>query len=1114
MQNKDFMHLHLHSTYSILDGIGTPDQYAQRAAEMGFKSLAISDHGNIDGAIKWQKACKAKNIKSILGCEFYIVPEILYRSKNKKEREKCYHLTILAKNEIGWQNILKMLTCANIQGFYYRPRIDPFILQDHLDGLIILSGCASSPIQTKWGQELFKKIQEKTNFYLEVMPHAFKEQIEINALCIEWQKQFPKVKLCATNDIHYVEKDQSKIQEVLLAIQSKAKWNDPDRWKFNIDGLHLRSANEMFQAFLNQQFFNDFTIQEVMENSLEVASLCNFELNKISISLPKIEILKYKNMSEENQLINLCLDGLEKKRLTHTYIYDNINKYYERLEEELNIIINQGFARYFLIVWDLIDWCHKNDIMTGPRGSSVGSLVVYLLDITMIDPIKYNLMFARFISPDRIDLPDIDIDFEDIKRDRIKKRLEELYGQYNVSGISTFSKMQGKQSIRNISRVFDIPLSEVNVLSNSLNYKIDEETEIKNTLTELFKNTNDAKIFYNKYPEICNIAISLEGQCNNTSQHASAVCISSKDLRSGINTNIVRKKGDSLCCNWDKEDAEYMGLMKLDVLGSSALTILNYAKKIIKKNYDIDIIYSEINTNDTEVLNQFTIGNTAGIVQFYGHGITTLCKDVKIDNLKSLIDVNALFRPGTLRSGLTDLYKNRKSGAEKIPILNKVVENITKNTYGIPLYQEQVMQLFVNVAGFSWSDADKIRKIIGKSKGVKEFDKFKKAFINGCVFKKTLNILQAEILFNDLKHFSEYSFNLSHATAYSIIAYWEMWLKVYYPKEFIISSLNFAGENQKNELIKEARRLNLEIELPDINISDGEKWILKDDKLIAPFSEIKGMGLIAANSIIAERKNGNFINNYDFLRRINKQKVNVRIISLLEKINALPNKKEKIDFIEVSKILNFDYSCIGKISANIAIVIIDNQIKKIMELNKIISNCSLCDLRKEATQPVLSSIGQFNIMINAEAPNKQEDKSKSGLTGQAGLEILWPELLKYEIKRENVYVSNCIKCWPQFTKTPTEEQIDICSQYLKKEIKIVNPFIILAFGNSNNYFFNRKIKGILALNGTTVWSKEYNCFICFCIHPSSCFYSPENKELFSIAIRNFAYKVNEIGFGL
>ena len=647
----------------------------------------------------------------------------------------------------------------------------------------------------------------------------------------------------ATNDCHYTTEDAGKHQEVLLAIQSKKKWTDPDRWKFNCTGLFLRSEEQMIQAFEEQNCLSDHEIRQAIRRTGKIAKLCeNFRIEQQSVFLPKIKNFP----AEEDELLflqNKVYHGL--KRRLRGKSFEELSPYKERIEMEMKLIISKKFVRYFLIVWDLIQWCQQNNVMTGPgRGSAGGCLVAYLLFITDCDPLVYGTEFFRFVSEDRNDLPDIDMDFEDIRRDDVRLYLSQKYGEFNVVGLSNFLTMKGKGVLRDVSRVFDIPLPEVDFAAKSM-----VEAEEGQEIVTSFKESPECRRFGHKYPEVIEIAGSLEGTVRGHGQHAAGVCISEKDLREGYNCNLVTRAG-TIVANWDMRNAEYCGLMKLDILGLSALTILNETRRMVKQNHGIDINYKKITFDDQKVFDEITEGNTVGAFQIGSNGLTKYCKQLKIDSFKDIYAATALWRPGPMQSGMTEEFIKRKHKKAKIEKIHPLFDKITEETYGAIVYQEQVMKAVNQIAGISMSTCNKIRKVMGKSMGHAAFDKYKDEFLQGCKSQGTVTEKKAIQIWDMMSKFGGYGFNLSHSVEYSMITYWDMWSKTYYPNEFLCACLTLGNKEKNIEYIREARRLGLKINLPKIGVSDATKWNcdLKGN-LYAPFISINGVGENVAKRI-------------------------------------------------------------------------------------------------------------------------------------------------------------------------------------------------------------------------------------------------------------------------
>lgn len=837
MTNK-FIHLHNHDEFSLLDGLGKAEQYVAEAKKQGFTALGLTNHGNVDGTIKFQKACEKENIQPVIGCELYIVNDL-----HKKEKGDIrHHVTVFVKNKTGWENLLKLITISNIDGFYRKPRIDPGVFMQHVEGLVVASACGSSFILASWGETFCLELKEKIgdDFYLEIMPHKMDIQYKVNKTAVYLNDKY-NIPLVASNDCHYPNKEGTKVQEVLLAIQSKAKWADPKRWKFAITGLYLKSHEQMIEAFKEQNVVPEEIYLKALRRSVLIVNKCkDFRIEQLPVVLPKVP--GYENEDETELLTKLSYEGLS-KRIDKTLDKKVISDYMNRLEEELGLIRELGFQRYFLIVWELIHWCKTQDIMTGPgRGSVGGSLVAYSLYITDVNPIEYGLIFSRFISPARIDLPDIDMDFEDIKRERIREHLEECYGKNNIAGVSTFLTLKGRAALRDVARVFNIPYADTDAAAKSIVVRSGGDFRSDFSIEDAFLTFEDGIKFKKKYPEVAQIAMDIEGQVRGAGQHAAGMCISREDLRRGERCSLS-KRSDTVVANWDKSDAEYMGLMKLDVLGLSALTILSEARKMIKINHKVDIVFDKISLDDKKIYDEISKGFTVGAFQIGSIGLAKFCRELVVENFEELVHATSLWRPGTLRSGMTTEFVLRKHNKKEWSV-HPALKELTKDTYGIILYQEQVMRFMYELGGLPWRTCDTVRKVISKSQGDELFMKFKKEFADGCVRLGTLDRKTAEKIWNELSSFGSYGFNKSHAVEYSMITYWDMYLKIYYPAEFMACALTYGSADKKEEYIDECKRLGLKISLPKIGLSHPSKWttVSKSNRLFTPFIEIKGIG--------------------------------------------------------------------------------------------------------------------------------------------------------------------------------------------------------------------------------------------------------------------------------
>ncbi len=817
----NYYNLHVHTENSTLDGVGNSKEYAKKAKELGQKYCAITDHGTTSGTLKFQQECLKQGITPLVGAELYIVPDI-------KTKDKSQHIAILCKNEIGWIELNKAITFSNLKGFYKKPRIGfEQILNADMSGWIILTGCLGGFLNLKTGQTFLKQLYERIpeQLYLEIMPHTQKIQTDYNELILKLYNEYNgKIPLVATNDTHYVNRNDYLAQEALLCIQRKDKWSNPNRFKFSIKNLHLKSETEMTNGFIRQGQFTKEQIQEAMSNTVKIAKQCeNSRIPKQEINLPDAPGTEGKDA--DAILFRLCHENLNK-------LFKDVPKEYsDRLDKEFKLISSKKFSQYFLIFHDIINYCKENDIMTGPgRGSAAGCLISYLLGITKIDPIFFDLSFARFISEDRNDLPDIDVDFAHNKRDQIVKYITETYGKNHVCGISTDSRLKSKSILWDIGRVFEIPREDISRITKVVNPKDHEKI-----LQDCFDNDSTGKWFSNKYPEPAKLAVKLENQLRHHGQHPAAVVICKDDLTQG-KYGSLRLQNKNIVSSWDMQDSEYNGLIKLDILALSTLTILDDCVKAINdKNFNLD----KILLNDEKVFKMLSDGNNSGVFQFSERPSVELCKEMKINNFNDMIAVNALVRPGPYQSGQTATYIKRKHGTKWIK-LHQIYEEITKDTYGIIVYQEQVMKVIHKVAGLPESTADKIRKVIGKKRDVKEFEPYRIQFLEGCKKQNTLSEQEANEFWEGLKEHASYSFNKSHSTAYALLGYQTAYCKVHYPKEFLCACLS---HDSKQSLIDDAQNLGLKIMLPKVDISDAEKWIIKNDILYAPFTEIGQIGI-------------------------------------------------------------------------------------------------------------------------------------------------------------------------------------------------------------------------------------------------------------------------------
>jgi len=1072
-----FCHLHNHTEYSQLDGVGTPRAYARKAKELGFEYLAITDHGNVDGAIQFQKACKEEGIKPVIGCEMYIVPYMDAKHKG----EKRGHVTVLVKNLSGWKSLLSMLTKANLKGFYHRPRTDfESVLELDLSGLIFMTACAGSFLHLDGGPDFLCDLCDKTDCYYEIMPHNIPAQKRQHDLIKSLEYDLPFV---ATNDCHYINRGDWQAQEVLLAINRKAKWSDQNRFKFGFRGLHLRSEKEMIRAFEKQDHWPDTIIQKAMDKTIKIAEQCaDFVVPKQDISLPEPPNLK----ADDDLNLKKLIEASPRSSLLKQKAYQN------RYDYEFDLISRKGFSRYFLIVIDLIHWCRDNDIMVGPgRGSVGGSLIAYILGITETDPIQYGLYFSRFISDDRLDYPDIDIDFEDRKRGQVIEYLEKTYGKYNTAGISTFLRMKDRGIIHDVGRVFEVPYKEVNEFAKTIQPFRDD----MDTLEKVFE-MDEGQDFKKQYPEVSRNALKLKGQIRGAGQHAAAVVISNDDLRYTDRCNLS-VRSNRIMVNWSMEDSEYCGLMKLDILGLNTLSVLSQCKKLIGKK---DFKFSQIPLDDKDVFKMLSDGITAGVFQLSAKPSTKLCQDVGVNEFADIPAILALVRPGPFYSGMTEEYIERKKGDRWEPD-HPIYEEITKETYGLLVYQEQVMAVISKLAGLPETTADKIRKIIAKKRDLSAFEEYKKMFICGCLRQKTFSRKRAEEFWHGLLEWASYGFNKAHATEYGLISYWTAWLKYHYPAEFMAAELTYG--TGKEDIANEARETGLQMMSPKIGISDAIEWRVDNRILYAPFTEIKGIGEKAAyNCMPKKAKLSGFFDDSEYAP-INVPQGTAKILDIIlaHDKKAVPEQDILDEYFEPGLFQPVEQK-----------IWIEQPYISRIRTKMVIGDCKLCGLRNECNAPVNPSPGIYNAAIIGEAPGPDEDEAGKGFVGASG-QLIWPIFKRYGYSRRQFHISNICKCYPSKTGTPKPEHIKACMPYLRKELTAIKCKIALVFGNIGLSAFTEQKGGITKLSGTTQYLPEYDMVACWCVHPSWVLRDRRRRiEILKDGISNFINTIDDVPF--
>ena len=918
-----FTHLHVHSYYSLMDGLNSPAELAQAAKDAGQTALAITDHGTLSSHRDMQIACKEIGIKPILGVEAYISPTDRFdkSSKTDKSIQAYNHIILLAKNQKGLSNIHALQELAWNEGFYHKPRIDREILKEYAEGIIVLTGCLNGLISKciERGDlsdaKLLLKDFSKTfgeDLYVEVQSHNPKE---INETLLQLADEL-KIKAVATGDAHFAKGEDRILEEAMLILSTSPKADKEADFemsrqmknmldRFNYLYPDRRISFQDYNLFIQtrQEIEADFkqagiNRTDIFDNTMEIASkIGEYDFNR------GLDLLPVPKTNADKKLAEMALEGLKRLSL------DQDKVYVDRLEEELSVIKDKKFASYFLVVADMINWAKTNNIMVGPgRGSAAGSLVCYTLGITDVDPIKYDLLFFRFINPERNDFPDIDTDFEDRRRKEVKDYLKKKFK--HVASISTFTYFKDKGVVRDAARVFMVPLGEVNKALKSVD------------TFEDFVESPNTKEFRLKYPEVTWLAEKLRGKIRSVGVHAAGVVVAKDDIRKYAPVESREDAQDKVSGRipvvaYDMDTVADIGLIKLDALGLKTLSVISDTLKSIKDRYGKTIELSKIPLDDKNVYGMLSEGYTKGVFQAEATPYTNLLMKMGVSTFEDLAASNALVRPGAMNT-VGASYINRKHGNEAVKYVHPIMQPFISNTYGVIIYQEQVMQACVYLGGMTWSEADKVRKIIGKKKDAKEFDQFKDQFIAGA--EKHISKKEAQHLWHDFEAHAGYSFNRSHAVAYSMLSYYTAWLKFYYPLEFMFSLLkNEGNKDTRTEYLIEAKRLGLKVRLPHVNESDVY-FSLKEDAIVFGLAEVKFISDSIANKIIEKRPYKDYD---DLIEKASKKGsgINSRAIAALNAIGGAAfqdnprSGKEKDNYYEYLGIPTFNLDLPPRIKA-------------------------------------------------------------------------------------------------------------------------------------------------------------------------------------------------------
>ena len=890
----DFTHLHVHTEYSLLDGSAKIKSLVKRAKELGYDSLAITDHGVMYGVIDFYEAARAEGIKPIIGCEIYVSPGSRFDRENTRGEERYYHLVLLAENNQGYKNLSKIVSRGFTEGFYYKPRVDMEVLEQYNEGIIALSACLAGEVAVNLRKNNYEgakeaalrhlKIFGENNYFLEMQDHGLAEQATVNAGVMRLSKELG-IPMVVTNDSHYILAEDWEAHDILLCIQTNRKVHEEDRMRYTGGQYYLKSKEEMYELFPYAK--------EALANTQKIADRCNVEIVFGEQKVPEFDVPD--GLTAEEYLEKLCMEGIRKR-------YNPVTpELMERLTYEINTIKKMGYVDYFLIVSDFIRYAKDHGIAVGPgRGSAAGSIVAYCLEITNIDPIRYNLLFERFLNPERVSMPDIDVDFCYERRQEVIDYVVRKYGKEKVVQIVTFQTMAARNVIRDVGRALDLPYALCDAVAKTIpmeiGMNIDTALKVSKDLKEMYEENADVK-------QLIDMARKLEGLPRNTGMHAAGVVIGRDSIDEYV--PLARGGDDSIITQFTMTTIERLGLLKMDFLGLRTLTVIQDAVKFIKQETGVDIDIDHIDYDDKKVFELITSGKTEGIFQLESSGMKNFMKELKPDSLEDIIAGISLYRPGPM--DFIPRYLEGKNNPEKITYECPQLKPILEPTYGCIVYQEQVMQIVRDLAGYTLGRSDLVRRAMAKKKAAvmeKERQNFvygnEEEGVPGCI-SRGIDEKTANHIYDEMIDFARYAFNKSHAAAYAVVAYQTAYLKYYYPVEYMAALMTSVIENsgKVSDYIQVCRKMGISIVPPDINAGEWD-FSVRDGKICYALSAIKSIGRNVILAMVRERKeNGAYTDLQNFLERMYGGELNKRAVENLIKSGAMDciegNRRQKME---------------------------------------------------------------------------------------------------------------------------------------------------------------------------------------------------------------------------